>query len=527
MAVEDQCKYTVDCKKWVSWGGNREGWKELLDRLDIDGDTWNCPHDPSPNADGRKCQFHAPSVRPDATDIQTAIEATDSNDNGTASRDQFIGATLGQVNWRHESIGRDPHNPICFAGATFTDGVSAKNAVFRAPVTFQYATFSGDEVLFTESDFEGRDDISFTGATFANAGDVSFAKVDFQNEDDVDFSGSIFDNGGEVRFDDTDFTNPGGTDFSRTAFTNGGTVSFRNAEFIEDVYFGYAFRDPETIDFTGASFARAHPEIDILAEVCLKSTDFRDCSLDNVDFSGANVENARFTGATLRKARFHDAKLDGATFDNAVIDESTAFIATGAEPTEPAFVVYDPRPDQCRSLYGRVRWLGRSVITERSTDIEAEWRKAARTYKTLERIGQYNSLSSLQHKGYVNRKEMQRRWHADQVRATRNGVQHAGKYAYATVARYGTNYGEGIWHVLGVFAAVIVLAAFGYVAAASHQGGRTLLEGGYYSLLVATGSAPPTFQPTGWTRIIVGGESVLGAVLIALLAFVLGRQTTR
>ncbi|QKY16307.1 pentapeptide repeat-containing protein [Halorubrum sp. CBA1229] len=525
MAVENQCRYTADGDTWVNWGGDRDGWKELLARLNVDGDTWSCPHDAL--ADAQRCQFHDPSRRPDGTDIQTAIEATDRSDDGTASRDQFIGATLGLVNWSHERIGRDPHTPLCFAGATFMDGVSAKNVVFRAPVTFQYGTFSGADVLFTESDFNGHDDVSFAGVTFENAGAVSFAKVDFQNDDDVDFSGSTFENGGEVRFNDTDFANPGGTYFTRTGFKNDGTVSFRQAEFIEDAYFGYGFRDPDTIDFTQASFAQAQLEIDSFAEVCLKRTDFSECTLDNVDFSGANIENARFTGATLRTARFNTAKLDGAIFDNAVVDETTAFIATRAEAARPAFVIYDPRPDQYRRLFGRIRWLVRSVITDRSTETESDWRKAARSYKTLERIGQYNSLSSLQHKGYVYRKEMQRRWHADQIRATRSGIAHAVKYVYATLARYGTHYGESVWHVLGVFATVIGLAALGYVTGASQQSGRTLLESGYYSLLVATGSAPPTFQPTGWTQLIVGGESVLGAVLIALLVFVLGRKTTR
>jgi hypothetical protein len=39
------CSYSADRDDWVDWGGHYKEWSTILDKLGVDGNEWDCPHD--------------------------------------------------------------------------------------------------------------------------------------------------------------------------------------------------------------------------------------------------------------------------------------------------------------------------------------------------------------------------------------------------------------------------------------------------------------------------------------------------
>jgi uncharacterized protein YjbI with pentapeptide repeats len=127
---------------------------------------------------------------------------------------------------------------------------------------------------------------------------------------------------------------------------------------------------------------------------------------------------------------------------------------------------------------------------------------------------------------------------------------HTGRWTVKTINRYLTNHGESVEYVLRAWAAVIVASALlypftgGFASSTTDTTYRlglgdfvppdvveiagTLAQSLYFSVITFSTIGYGDLYPTGTlTKVLVGIESLAGALLIALLVFVLGRQVAR
>lgn len=167
---------------------------------------------------------------------------------------------------------------------------------------------------------------------------------------------------------------------------------------------------------------------------------------------------------------------------------------------------------------------------------------AARTYHTLEKVGRENSLPNLQTTGFVGRQEMHRYRYAELAATSSKGsLGYWGKWFRASIARLTLLYGESPWRVIGVAMWVILTSALLYplggfrgspngpVFAAETIPEYILIlpDSLYFSTLTFTTLGFGDFQPHEWGRWLATTETALGATLVALLVFVLGRRAAR
>ncbi len=179
-------------------------------------------------------------------------------------------------------------------------------------------------------------------------------------------------------------------------------------------------------------------------------------------------------------------------------------------------------------------------------DRTKQFRKAARAYHNLERVGRENSLPDLQRKGFVRRQEMHRLRYAEEA-ATADSAFGAwklwAKWVRTSVARLTLLYGESPWRVIAVSIGTILFCGALYplggfragdsnnpelIQATSFGEWLSLLPDGiYFSTLTFTTLGFGDFQPAGWGRFLATAETALGATLLALLVFVLGRRAAQ
>jgi len=252
-------------------------------------------------------------------------------------------------------------------------------------------------------------------------------------------------------------------------------------------------------DFTGADLTLA---------------DMSDVNGLGADFTGANLEGAVLTKADLRQANLEGARLHETVFTDATV---------GAGTSMDDVAVYDREatpPD-----------LTRSQPLEAAT-----W-----VYRQLQELYRDNGLAQLARHSYYLEKDARRRlaWKR-QNRA--EAVKHE-------LSRWVMGYGDSPYRVLGTALVVIVLfallfpltggitetkdgRALAYVI--RHPGdaspwwiGQVFLKSLYFSIVTFTTLGYGDAQPlTPSVRFLAGFEAVLGAILAALLVFVLARIVT-
>ncbi|MFC7233468.1 potassium channel family protein [Saliphagus sp. GCM10025308] len=160
-------------------------------------------------------------------------------------------------------------------------------------------------------------------------------------------------------------------------------------------------------------------------------------------------------------------------------------------------------------------------------------RKAATTYHLIENLARHNSLPHLQSQAFVRRQEMHRLQYAKKRQFS--------KWLRASAARATLLYGESPWRVIGASLLVIFLCGMLYPLGGFREPGSgevvqvssvgewvaTLPDGIYFSTLTFTTLGFGDFQPVAWGKWLATMETALGATLIALLVFVLGRRAAR
>lgn len=478
-----------------------------------------------------------------------------------------------------------------FGGVRFAGKASFANSKFSGDgdVSFTVAEFTGD-ALFLQTEFTGDGIVSFQDAAFTGDGDVAFAGAEFLSAENVDFEDAKFVGDARVSFQNAEFTADRHVSFRNATFTGTGDVSFRNVVFTGDVVFlGTEYNADADVLFDEAQFAGCNLIADSMSNVNLERADFTDVDLRDVDFIDSNLEGALLSRANLYGADFTGAMLDGAVFGNARVDQNTDFgdrvdyrvpydrtnsgvSESGIERAGGVVRRHLPRrPPWDRASVGDAdRVSDRTEVSnsldgvksddgnrsegvgdgdaarpdEKTDDRTASFRKAARAYHNLERIGRENSLPKLQTIGFVRRQEMHRLRYAEEAATAESGAWKLwAKWLRASVARATLLYGESPWRVIAVSLLAVLFCGALYplggfrtgdpnnpelIHAGSFGEWLSLLPDGiYFSTLTFTTLGFGDFQPAGWGRFLATGETALGATMIALLVFVLGRRAAR
>lgn len=463
---------------------------------------------------------------------------------------------------------------VHFENVTFKDEVNFREACFHMDASFIDTTFQKD-ATFRSSEFRGDfsswnsnfnegvnfwktrfiEDGEFRRATFDEGarfwdvtfgGSTDFTRVTFKSDSDfkgaefkgeVDFGDSVFEKSAD--FDYTTFV--GGVDFSDVTFVT--DSSFRNVTFQNGVrFFDAAFHG--NVDFSKTIF-RKRPNLraafigqpsfneSVLINADLRNVhfaggefqnaDFTDCNLSGANLSDSMLEGAIFSRANLNGTDLEGAAVHGAIFGDAQVDENTDF---GEQ------CVYDPRSG--------VQLKNNFKIKDRRKRLS----RAAGAYRTFEQLASDNGLPQLQSRAFIRRKEMYHLLHKHDTNSRKNWFQRLKsrfRWYQSLGSRLLFRYGESPWRLLGWSVSVIALFSVLYILGGwitwgestrltiARVSDRPRLFGIslYYSTLTFTNLGFGKFQPYGIGHLLTILETSLGAVLIALLVYVLGRRATR
>ena len=272
----------------------------------------------------------------------------------------------------------------------------------------------------------------------------------------------------------------------------------------------------------------------------LWGANFSGFDLRNINFSGANLEGADLSGADIRDSSFEDARLHETFLDDARCNAETDFRAVHA------YDAPELQPADADTWLARRKLdlqLARHYLTParwRDTDTNPD--KAVRVHRKLQMLLRENALPGEVPHHYVREKHARRR------QAIVEGEYL--KWWYAALQRLVMGYGERPWRVVATSLAVIV--GFGLVY--PFLGGMEAAEGETEAFQLAEALSLPlgegtarvffenlyfsavTFSTLGYGDIQPGSETVqllasvqslLGALLMALLVAVLARRITR
>jgi uncharacterized protein YjbI with pentapeptide repeats len=305
-------------------------------------------------------------------------------------------------------------------------------------------------------------------------------------------------------------------------------------------------------DLTGVEFT----------EACLKGATFSGADLRRVTFQqacarpveskrdtktaslGASLEDAQLErGTDLRRADLSGARLYQTAFRDVRINDQTTFGIDSGD-------AYDTK---CRYEYDPNTGVSTSEDVPR---LQA----AAWTYRRLESLFTDNAMDERARNAHIRKQEAQRQHQREEWRNTEPTMERLnwlGKYAVSTLNWHLTRHGESLGQILKVSVGVILLSALlyplggfsssetdvdyqyplstwlqtnglGEAGSALVQTAGTFLHGLYFSVITFTTIGYGDLYPTGWfAKVLVGVESLAGAILIALFIFVLGRRVAR
>ncbi len=321
----------------------------------------------------------------------------------------------------------------------------------------------------------------------------------------------------------------------------------READFTEADLQDQDFRGEE---LSGATFVKA---------------DLTGCDLSRANLSKANLERALLNRADLFDTRLAGAQLEGTVLGNVQVNEGT-FERLAPESIENnnqlgigqrlRTLVQGPTGKEAyRCAYDPASGFdlgdsdgGESVANDIEASSENDERdsqcfdlkddpevRAGGVYRQFERLAGENALPEWQRRFFILRQDMQ-------VRQS-SGL----GYAFAVVQRALFGYGESFGRVIGWSGAIIATFAAIYLTGGwirpIESGGRlgrpvswtqlpgepsVLWESFYYSTLTFTALGFGDFRPVGTIgQLLTVMETASGALLLALLVFVLGRRAAR
>lgn len=299
----------------------------------------------------------------------------------------------------------------------------------------------------------------------------------------------------------------------------------------------------------------------------LGGADLSGTDLTNTTIRLSDLERSDLTSADLHGAQITETALDGARMAGAQIDGRTAMLDHSDSIFKIRLCVYDPRHDVGKNGTDDGNTGGDRVAEEETTDknnapravkaisndMDTGLNQAANTYRTIENLASKNARPELQATCYVRRQDIRRRQHAHAAKTSeslRGTISNKARSAFQWLSWATMKYGESPWRVAYTSLAVILLFGLVYPI----LGGLTVTTGAptigawqpigqiprspdfvgevllslYFSVVTFTTLGYGDIQPSGTTaKLLAGVESMVGAVLIALLVAVLGRRLMR
>lgn len=485
MSEDHICDFVVNRNEPETWGGDEVDDCYIREE-DIDSDGfWECPFHRYNNS--QYCVFHS---NPEVTDSQDLKDKLTEVIADAEDRVQILSGTFGSLDLSDIQIGRE--------GLT---------------LVLSHSNFEGD-VTFLNSfiHFEA----VFEGCVFK--GSCNFSKCQFHR--DVFFSGSVF-------LERTFLFN---AEFHERVFFN--KVDFkkkpmlRGIDFYDDAY------------FEGANLQGA-----ILDETDLTAVNFTGANLQMANLNQALLSRASLIGADLRGAR-----LSGAVLTDARIDESTQFLGDAEEEDHVPYSfneifvqkksVHDPDYEGPISPDGTVG---------SGEDVQSI-SKAKSVYKQLEGLARNAARNSLLRQAFVRRQDIQRKryWQVfSNAPKFEQRLIAGARFARASVSRITLLYGESPWRVVGISSLFVLVIGLLYPLFGWLQPREVgvdpitwtrildgephlLLESIYFSALTFTTLGMGDYEPVGGGgQLLATFNTVIGAMLIALLVFVFGRRASR
>ena len=389
-----------------------------------------------------------------------------------------------------------------------------------------------------------------TGTTVDD--ELSFAGCQLYRADlsDARFRDANFSNANLLRADLVD------ADFVRANFTEAEAweITASESNFLES-----DFTEAAVIrsDFSGANFGGADLTNANLSDVSLSgadlsSADLSDASVRIADLSGvfaqnANLSYADFEKSDLSDANFTDANARGAVFEAANLTRTNFFGADLTGSDTYGAVLSDIQINR-KTQFGKHYTY--ALDSDDPVDVDGSsptaWDKARWTYRQAERLARDNALPERAREYYVTRKNVRRREYR-----RLGGLANRYRWAKAVVSWAVMEYGENPRRVVGFSLAIILGFGVAFPFFGGMTSGETQSAVPYAFDPITTGSIPlpewlvvllanlyfsgVTFTTLGYgdiqpatpaVEVMATVESFLGALLMALLVFVLGRRTT-
>jgi uncharacterized protein YjbI with pentapeptide repeats len=544
------CDYVLDPGDPKTWGGEEGDECRVREEILTEEGLWECPHESEGVYETTKekkefCLFHAPINKKDDEQVNETLKKQIESPDRQSQR-EFLGAKFGAVKL-NESL--SANGPVHFSQATF-ESLEIKEGQFSQEVYFYGVTADG-ETIFRYTTFEHNTHFSavrfLEDATFANCvfeRDISFVNAKFHQ--DANFRGSEFI--GEAGFNKVKFCNDAlfgaevgylshhvpSDDIPPMAVDFRGMVYFNKTEFDGRADFSWTSFD-NGVDFTRTTMSDA-----TFRNADLAGSIFTHSTLHNVNFESALLNRSSFYSADLRGAR-----LLGALLGDARINEDTRFLGTpqieGGDNEDTA------------SVWDTLRKLRRVEYCVYDSDYENEDGSllhqdiddAKSVYRTLEDLARSSARPDLLSKCFVRRQDLQQKQYWRERKDADNPLEwliSVLRGSRAKVARATLLYGESPWRVIVGSISFIVLIALLYplgewlqpvgeepIAYSRILGGEwsLLLESLYFSTLTFTTLGMGDYQPLGFGQVLATANTAFGAVLIALLVFVLGRRAAR
>jgi len=289
-------------------------------------------------------------------------------------------------------------------------------------------------------------------------------------------------------------------------------------------------------DFSDANLTEANLSGADLVKTDLSDADLRganlsDADLSEADLSGANLSGADLSGACVEHAVFHrtnffDSNLTnslphGATFTDVQINDDTVFRSEVHRKEDARWWQKGPFLPPQRCGYDP------ATSNENGESDTDQLGKAADTYQTFEKLARENARPTLESEMFVLRQDMQRKrhWHNDEYF----------NWAFARISRTIFKYGESLGRI--VLSTLLIIVAYGAIYAqfdlilnSDGQFVDNLVDSIYFSTLTFTTLGLGDFQPSSsseFARALVTTQAALGAILIAIFVFVLGRRAAK
>jgi uncharacterized protein YjbI with pentapeptide repeats len=396
----------------------------------------------------------------------------------------------------------------------------------------------------------------------ANINDTVLQKAEFTN---VNLIGTNFYNTnlGRVKFYNVDlpWTNFRNAGFAGTEFHNVGLpwTNFHNAKLRNTKFHDVDLRETE---FTNATLTLSEfSDTDLSSakfhDANLREAEFTNATLTHTEFHDADLSSAKFTDTDLRDADLSDADAREASFRHANLQDAVFTRTDCREATFTSALLYETVFSDTRinskttffdpetTFYNSITLRPGCVYEENplTTDLlsgDDQPLEAARwVYRRLETLHEDNALSEVAREFHISKEEAERAlyWNRGEY----------GPWSVKTLMWYLTRHGESVKRVLTCWGGVILTAGFllaglgGIKNAAGTEyaltslselgtitGWQELLWNVYFSITTFSTIMDGGLAPVGpWTRIVVAVESLTGALLVALLVFVLGRRVAR